>query len=173
MSQQVTENTTQPQKNKQYLVIPKRSLVFKWPILTLLVIDAVFTIIGQTEAYWSQQKPAESNPVIHHLLGFSSNIVWVVVIFGLYFVLVDYLLNRTRSFINITLRLAFFLGHFTGAILWYIILYERFLREDLTQGWFRLLFIGGFILVISLISFVPPLVAKIQTISLNSEEDPE
>lgn len=107
----------------------KSNIVIFIPLILVMVLDLIFTIVGQPEDYWQNYSFFnELNPIGQILLSVGP-IYWILVSI-LYIVFVLFLIaNLPRPF-NIMAAIAFFLGHAWGSASWVVeIIYKFFLVE--------------------------------------------
>lgn len=98
--------------------------IFALPPMMLIVVDGIFTLVGQPEGYWSGEVlPNESNP-------FASE--WLIVhpalflLGGLFYMVAVYLLMiKLRFVFAATLALNVYLWHIWGSSTWLFTLYVK------------------------------------------------
>ncbi|MCX6760618.1 MAG: hypothetical protein NTZ84_00720 [Candidatus Nealsonbacteria bacterium] len=118
-----------------------------FPLILVMVLDLVFTLIGQSQDYWRNfQFFNEANPMAGFLL--SHHPALFVLFFCIYLILVLFLVVNLKKPFNLIFYIFFFLIHSWGSSSWLSELFFSF-QADYLSNW--CLNIGYFIFI-SLVS---------------------
>lgn len=125
---------------------------FAYPILLVILLDAIFTVIGQPPEYWHKfTNVNEGSPLGFHFL--QSN-PWLFLVFmAIYMGGVTFLLKKLPLFWSSVLGLTLFIGHTYGSSSWIYIMYSRLGLPDFPfANWY--LKIGYFVIISLVTSFI-------------------
>lgn len=114
------------------------------PVFLVMILDLIFTMVGQSESYWANYKTVnEGSPLGFSLLSF--NPLTFIVFFLIYLAIVYFLLKKLPLLLKLVLGVSLFLGHAWGSSSWlyrfYVMLHlpwNNFIYWYLTVGYFIL-----------------------------------
>ena len=93
------------------------TLLILGPVVLVMILDLVFTLVGQPEAYWQNfQFFNEASPIGQKLL--MTHPIFFILSFIFYTVFVLFLIVNLKRPLNIILALSAFLGHSWGSSSW-------------------------------------------------------
>ncbi len=126
--------------------IPKK---FIYPVALVMVLDFLFTMIGQPSSYWANfSNVNEGSPLGFNLLRI--NPLFFLIFCAIYLLAMIILIRKLPLFIGATLALSLFLGHVWGSSSW---VYTLFRKMGFAGGGFsRWYLVVGYFILISIIS---------------------
>jgi hypothetical protein len=125
----------------------KPYLFFVFPLILVMVLDLVFTLIGQSQDYWRNfQFFNEANPLAGFLL--SHHPALFVLFFFIYLVFILFLTVNLKKPFNLILYIFFFLIHSWGSSSWLSELFFSYQANYLSDWYLHI----GYFVFISLVS---------------------
>jgi hypothetical protein len=125
----------------------KPYLFFFFPLILVMVLDLVFTLIGQSQDYWRNfQFFNEANPLAGFLL--SHHPALFVLFFFIYLVFILFLTVNLKKPFNLILYIFFFLIHSWGSSSWLSELFFSYQANYLSDWYLHI----GYFVFISLVS---------------------
>ena len=98
-------------------------------LMTVMILDWLFTIIFQPECYWEDHSnPSELNPV--GIMVLRAHPIWFIVLFFFYFLLILALATRLRRPFNMVVIVTALGGHAWGSSSWLHHIYSGHLEVD-------------------------------------------
>jgi hypothetical protein len=122
---------------------------FIYPVILVMVIDFIFTLIGQPASYWTNSSSVnEGSPLGVGLL--TINPIYFLIFCIIYLLIIIFLIRKLPLFFGGILALSLFLGHSYGSGSWVYTLLHRlgFDLGNFSQWYFTI----GYFIVISIIS---------------------
>ena len=117
----------------------KSNVVIFIPLILVMVLDLIFTTIGQPERYWQNYNFFnELNPIGQILL--SAGPVYWILISILYIVFVLFLIANLRKPFNIMVATAFFLGHAWGSASWITEIFYKFFHTEINYWYANIIY---------------------------------
>jgi hypothetical protein len=121
----------------------KSNILILTPLILVMVLDAVFTLAGQSEYYWQNYSLFnESSPLGQTLM---LNPAYFILFFILYLPFVLFLATNLKKPFNIMIAIGFFLGHAWGSASWVPTIFHRLTGVYTTEEWW--LTVGYFIVI--------------------------
>jgi len=125
----------------------KTSILITAPLMLTMLLDGVFTLVGQPAEYWQNYALFNEGSPLGQIL--MLNPLYFISFFIIYLVLVPFIVVNVKRPFSIMIWLGFFLGHVWGASTW---VYRIF--ADLTgiydiSRWYLVV---GYIIIISVVA---------------------
>lgn len=128
----------------------KRNLLILFPLILVMLLDLIFTLVGQPEIYWkSYIFVKEGSPLGHSLLSIHPG--YFILFFILYLLFVLFLIANLKPPFNIMIAIGFFLGHSWGSASWVQRIFLFLPNLGLYSGWYYT--IGYFIFLAVITGF--------------------
>lgn len=121
----------------------KNNLLIAAPLVIVMMLDGIFTMAGQPEAYWQNYALFnEGSPLGQSLM---LNPAYFISFFLAYLILVSVLVISLKRPFNIMVWLGFFLGHAWGGSTWVNTILFKLTGICGIDGWY--LMVGYFVLI--------------------------
>jgi hypothetical protein len=120
---QINSNKNTKKQNMSPAQIKNKIIDFS-PIFLVILLDAVFTVLGQPKAYWENfTNSNEANPIASILLGSTPIIFFIGVL--IYSCLLFLVTVKLKKRFRITFAIFLFLAHFFGSASWILHIYKN------------------------------------------------
>lgn len=126
----------------------KSNILILFPLVLVMVLDLIFTLVGQPEIYWQNYSLFdEGSPLGPVLLSYHPGYFVLFFIFYLLFVL--YLINNLPRPFNIMVAVGFFLGHVWGSVSWVSTIFYKLAGTYAISHWYLAI---SYFIIIAIIS---------------------
>lgn len=126
----------------------KRNLLILFPLILVMLLDLIFTLIGQPKIYWKAYIfVSEGSPLGHSLLNIHPGYFILFFIFYLLFVL--FLVTNLKRPLNLMIGIGFFLGHSWGSASWVPKIFSFLPSLGLYNNWYHTI---GYFIFLAIIS---------------------
>ena len=128
-------------------MISKSNLLLLAPLALVMLLDMVFTLVGQPDYYWQNyQLFNEGSPLGQSLM---LNPAYFLLFFAFYIPFVLFLTVNLRRPFNIIVYLVFFLGHAWGSSSWVPSMFYKATGIYPTENWYLII---GYFATVAVIS---------------------
>ena len=127
----------------------KTNILIIAPLAVVMLLDGIFTLMGQPEAYWQDYTLFNEGSPLGQIL--MLNPLYFISFFIIYVILATILATNLKRPFNIIVWLGFFLGHAWGASTWVQTIFVNLTGIYEIDRWYLVV---GYLAVISIISGV-------------------
>lgn len=114
------------------------------PLMLAMLLDGIFTLVGQPDAYWQNHTLFNEGSPLGQIL--MLNPLYFVSFFIVYLILIPLLIVNLRRPLNIMVWLGFFLGHVWGASTWVYLIFTDLTGIYTINNWYLVV---GYIIIVS------------------------
>lgn len=117
----------------------RKNLLILFPLILVMLLDLIFTLVGQPEIYWQKYIfVEEGSPLGHSLLSFHPG--YFILFFIIYLLFVLFLVTNLTRPLNIMVAIGFFLGHSWGSASWVPEIFAFLPSLGLYSNWYYTIF---------------------------------
>ena len=127
----------------------KMNILIIAPLAVVMLLDGIFTLMGQPEAYWQDYTLFNEGSPLGQIL--MLNPLYFISFFIIYVILATILATNLKRPFNIIVWLGFFLGHAWGASTWVQTIFVNLTGIYEIDRWYLVV---GYLVAISIISGV-------------------
>lgn len=124
--------------------LSKNNLLIFTPVILVMILDLVFTMVGQSASYWQNYSFFNEGSPLGQIL--MLNPIHFILFFIFYLLLIIFLVSFLPKPFNIIVAIGFFLGHVWGSSTWLGTIFYK-LTGDYFTGNVWYLNIGYFIFI--------------------------
>ena len=125
----------------------KTNILLTIPLMLAMLLDGIFTLIGQPDAYWQNHTLFNEGSPLGQIL--MLNPLYFIFFFIVYLVLVAILTTNLKRPFNIMVWLGFFIGHVWGASTWVYRIFTDLTDIYTVSNWYLIV---GYIIIISVVA---------------------
>ena len=130
-------------------LLSKNNLLILTPVILVMILDLVFTIVGQSAFYWQNYGFFNEGSPLGQIL--MLNPAYLILFFIFYILFVIFLVEFLPKPFNIIVAVSFFLGHAWGSSTWVPAIFRKLTGVYTIDDWW--LIIGYFVIIAIISSF--------------------